>query len=71
MDQEIKLKLEALESKVDEIYKSVEKSRKYFLINTWFTILIIVVPAIIAIFAIPAFLSNYMETLNGAGILGQ
>lgn len=65
MEQEIKAKLEALEAKVDAIYISAEKTRKYFLIITWITILAIVLPAVGLVFAIPSFLNTYVGSLNG------
>lgn len=68
MDQELNKKLEMLEIKIDAIYQSVEKTRKYFLIITWVTILAIVVPMIGLVFALPAFMTNYVGTLNGLGL---
>lgn len=65
MEQEIQKKLEALEGKVDEIFKSVEKTRRYFLIIMWVTVLAIVVPLIGLMFAIPQFLNTYNSALNG------
>ena len=55
MDQEIKNRLDAQEVKMDAIYKSVEKTRKYFLIMTWVTIIVIVLPLIGLMFAVPSF----------------
>lgn len=68
MDQELNKKLEMLESKIDAIYQSVEKTRKYFLIIVWVTILAIVVPMIGLVFALPAFMTNYVGTLSGLGL---
>ena len=68
MDQELKAKLEQQEIKIDAIYKSVEKTRRYFLIMTWVTILAIIVPLIGLAFVIPTFLSSYSSSLNGLGI---
>lgn len=48
-----------LEIKVDEIYKSVEKTRKYFLIIMWVTIAMVVIPVIGLFFAIPSFINTY------------
>ncbi len=68
MDQELKAKLEQQEIKIDAIYKSVEKTRRYFLIMTWVTILAILIPLIGLAFVIPTFLSSYTSSLNGLGI---
>lgn len=65
MEQEIKTKLEEQAKKLEEIYISVEKSRKYFLITMWITVLVIVLPMIgIAILA-PAMLNTYTSVLGG------
>lgn len=64
MDQEIKNKLDEQTIKIDAIYTSVEKSRKYFLVTMWVTILAIVLPMIgISLFA-PSFLETYTNALN-------
>ena len=65
MEQEIQKKLGELEGKVDEIFKSVEKTRRYFLIIMWVTVLAIVMPLIGLMFAIPQFLGTYNSALNG------
>ncbi len=57
-------KLAELEEKVDKIYISVEKTRKYQLWTMIITIVIVVVPAIGLVFAIPSFLNNYVGTIN-------
>jgi len=67
MDQELKNKLDEQGAKIDAIYKSVEKTRKYFLAIIWITVLAVVVPLIGLAFAIPSFLSNYSD-LSGLGI---
>ncbi len=64
MDEEILKKIEEQDKKLDEIYRSVEKMRKYFLIVLIVTIVMIVFPLIGLIFAIPSFLNIY----NGAGL---
>jgi F0F1-type ATP synthase membrane subunit c/vacuolar-type H+-ATPase subunit K len=67
MDQELKNKLDEQGVKIDAIYKSVEKTRKYFLTIIWITVLAVVIPLIGLAFAIPSFLSNYSD-LSGLGI---
>lgn len=64
-NQEILKKIEAQEVKIDAIYKSVEKTRKYFLAIIWITVIAVVLPIIGLVFAIPSFLSNYTSALGG------
>lgn len=54
-------KILELEAKVDKIYKSVEKTRKYFLWTMIITIALFVLPLVGLLFAIPAFLSTYAD----------
>ena len=71
MDQEIqnlKNKIEEQGAKIDAIYKSLEKIRKYFLIMTWVTIVVIVLPIVALIFVIPMFLNSYVDGLSGLGL---
>lgn len=65
MDTEIKSKLDEQTAKIDKLYSSVEKMRKYFLITLWVTILIIVLPLIGLILIIPSFLNSYTSALSG------
>ena len=64
MDQELNKKIEEQGLKIDAIYKSVEKTRKYFLMIVWITIIAVVLPLIGLVFVVPSFLSNYTSTLN-------
>lgn len=64
MDSEIQQKLSKLGEKVDAIWVSVEKTRKYFLITMWVTVITFVLPLIILAFIIPSFISSYASTLN-------
>lgn len=59
MENDILKKLESQEAKIEAIWQSVEKSRKYFLVTAWITIGAIVLPIIGFAFAIPAFLNSY------------
>jgi len=65
MEQELLKKLEEQEAKIDAIFTSVEKTRKYFRVVMWVTILAIVIPVIGLSFAIPNFINTYTETFNG------
>jgi hypothetical protein len=59
MDEEILKKFEAVEKKIDAIYASVEKTRKYFLLTLIVTAVLIVLPLLGLLIAIPKFLSIY------------
>ncbi|MBP6884029.1 MAG: hypothetical protein KBC06_02250 [Candidatus Pacebacteria bacterium] len=57
--QNLDKKIEEQSVKIDAIYKSVEKTRKYFLVIIWITVLAVVLPIIGLAFAIPSFLDVY------------
>ncbi|MFA7216400.1 MAG: hypothetical protein WC095_00210 [Candidatus Paceibacterota bacterium] len=61
-------KIIELEIKIDAIYESVEKTRKYFLWTFIITIAVFVLPLLALAFVIPSFISNYTSTINGLGI---
>ena len=63
--EEILKKIEEQDRKLDAIYRSVEKTRKYFKWSLIFTIVFLVLPLVGLVFAIPWFL----QTLN-VGALG-
>lgn len=60
-------KLVELEKKIDAIYVSVEKTRRYFLWTLVITLVLLFLPLFGLIFAIPAFL-NTLNTLP-AGLI--
>jgi type IV secretory pathway component VirB8 len=51
-------KLALLEQKIDAVYASVEKSRKYLLTIVIITVITVVLPLIIMAFALPSALSS-------------
>ncbi len=65
MEPNVQAQFDELTVKVDAIYKSVEKTRKYFLVVMWVTIAMVVLPALGLIFAIPVFLNSYASALDG------
>ena len=65
MEGNIQKQLEEQGAKIDAIYKSVEKTRKYFLVVMWITILLVVLPALGLLFAVPAFMDSYMGSFEG------
>ena len=68
MDQETLNKLGALEKKIDAIYSSVEKTRKYFLFTLVITVVMIVLPIIGLVVVIPIFLSSLNLSNLGLGL---
>jgi hypothetical protein len=58
-------KIERLEQKVDKIYISVEKTRRYFFWTGVITLAIIILPLIGLLFVLPAFMSNYVGSIEG------
>ncbi len=64
-EQELALKIEDLTRKVDAIYVSTEKTRKYFLWTMIISIALFVLPLLGLLFAIPSFLSTYSSALGG------
>lgn len=67
MEPNIQTKIEELDKKIDAIYVSVEKTRKYFFWTMVVTIVVFIVPLIGLMFVIPSFVSNYTDTLNTLG----
>ncbi len=67
MEPDLTNRLAALEEKIDKIYISVEKTRKYFLWTAIITIAMIVLPIIGLAFAVPAFLTNYVGGIQSLG----
>ncbi len=64
-EQNTSQRLDGIESKLDAIHTSVEKTRKYFQIILWVTVAMVVVPAIGLVVVIPAFLNSYLGALDG------
>ena len=62
--EEVLTKLEAQEAKIDAIWRSVERTRKYFMWTLIITLITIVLPAIGLVFVIPMFL----KTMNFSGL---
>ena len=63
MDEVLK-KLAELEQKIDAVYKSAEKTRKYFVWTLILSIVFFVIPLIALVFVIPYFLSAIGPNLN-------
>jgi len=58
-------KIEEMEKKIEAVYQSSEKTRKYFLWTLIITAVVIILPLIAMLFVIPSFLSTYNPTNLG------
>ncbi len=61
MEEDVRKKLAEIEQKVDAVYESAEKTRKYFLAVLIVTLVAFILPMFGLVFAIPSFLSTYSE----------
>ena len=64
MEPDITARLNALEDKIDLVYASAEKTRKYFLTSVIVTIVMFVLPLIGLLFVIPSFLGTYTSNID-------
>ena len=64
MEEDVRAKLDQIEKKIDAIFSSAEKTRKYFLATIIVTGIAFVLPLIGLVFAVPSFLSTYSEIGN-------
>ena len=58
-DSEIRQQLDLLQQKIDAVYVSAEKTRKYFLAVIIVSLIAFVLPLVGLFFAIPSFISSY------------
>lgn len=65
MDEEILKKLDEQEKRIEAIYVSVEKTRKYFLWTLISSLVVFILPLIGLMFAIPFFLNAYTGAMSG------
>ena len=65
-DSELARRIDELEKKIDAVYVSAEKTRKYFLTIIIVSAVAFVLPLAGLLFAIPSFLSTYS---NMGGLL--
>ena len=68
MEQEILDRLKKNEEKLEQIFISVEKTRKYFFWTMVITVALVVLPIIGLVFAIPQFMSTYSRIGQIGGI---
>jgi TRAP-type mannitol/chloroaromatic compound transport system permease small subunit len=68
MEQDLKKIIEDQQQKIDQIYISVEKTRKYLYWTMIATIVFFVLPLIVMMIALPALIASYTSTLSGLGL---
>jgi type IV secretory pathway component VirB8 len=68
METELKQIIEAQQKKIDEIYISVEKTRKYLWWTMIATIVFFVLPLIGLMFIVPSFISSYSTSITELGL---
>jgi hypothetical protein len=68
METELKQLIEIQQKKIDEIYISVEKTRKYLYWTMIATIIFFILPLLAMIFIIPMIMSSYASMIGGLGL---
>jgi hypothetical protein len=68
IDPELAARLDDIAAKADAAARSAEGARKYLLWTGVITALLIILPMIGLVFAIPSFLSSYGAALQGTGL---
>lgn len=63
--QKLKEQIDAIEIKLEQTYQAVEKIRWYMKLTAWVTIIVVVLPLLGLLFAIPTFISLYVDPLSG------
>ncbi len=63
-------RLDALEKKIDAIYVSTERTRKYFLGTLIASVIFFVLPFVGLLFAIPAFLNSFSTQIGDLNLRG-
>lgn len=64
MEPDTRARLDAIEKKIDAVYVSAEKTRKYFLAVLIVSAVAFVLPLVGLLFAIPSALSTYSAMLE-------
>ncbi len=68
MDQNIKELLEAQQKKIDEIYSTMEKIKKYIKWSLIISLVFFVLPLVAAIIIVPIVLQGYLSAIGNLGI---
>jgi hypothetical protein len=65
MDSKTQQQLNELELKISQIHTSVKKTERYMKVTFWSTVVLFVLPMVIAALIIPAVLSKYAAMYEG------
>lgn len=65
MENELLQKIEAQEAKIDAIYTSVEKTRRYFVVTLWITVIMVILPLLGLIIVVPMFVDSLTANMEG------
>jgi hypothetical protein len=65
MNDDVIKRIEKLEEKIDLMYTSVEKTRKYLLTSLIITIVTITLPLVVAAVAVPYIISTFSSLYGG------
>ncbi len=63
-DQELRQRIEAMEVKIDAVYKTTHKLYVIFMVTAIISVAAIILPLIGLVFALPSFLSYYTNISN-------
>ena len=66
IDPELLAKLDEISAKADKAYHAAESARKYLFWTSAITVTFIVLPLDGHVFAVPSFITNYVNPLNAA-----
>jgi hypothetical protein len=67
-NEELSKKLEEQGKLLEQVYVSVEKTRKYFQWTLIATLIAFVLPLILAIIVLPMMISSYTDLVSGMGL---
>jgi len=65
MEEDIKNRLDTQDELLEKIYKSAEKTRKYFMWTLIITLVTFFLPLVALLFILPSFIKTYTATLEG------
>ena len=65
MENKNQLQIDELEIKIDTILASVKKTERYMKVTFWSTVVLVVLPMVIAVFVVPVVVSKYLSMYEG------
>lgn len=64
MEEKTQQQIDELEVKIDQILTSTKKTERYIKITFWGTVVLVVLPAVLLAFVLPAVMSSYLSGMN-------